>query len=361
MYYYYTLWYPNNPVILNSFDLYFQKLLSLYKESDMDERIKNGFMKLSHDEQYGFLLKSDISYLLKDIQMFNNKDSLAKLIQQSKLFINGRDKECVFSLGNTIPWTKIKLTISDFNRNNHTSTHPDHDSWNMIWWWEKTEEEWMEIYAKTLNLLKKINEDFYNEINFIIQKIVPFNTSYNVHNSCSYKENIWTLYLWYTVDIPNAELCILEALIHESSHNKLNLIMQSDELILNDKAEKYYSPYRPDARHIYWIYLWVHALVPTIHTLLWAIKEWHVTDIRWHEKALLYHFKNKIWMKVLKKYAQCTDLWYQILEELEVVIKLCDKIIILSPEIKRLDFRMIQSLAKEHFLDVQNNYPHLEY
>ena len=59
----------------------------------------------------------------------------------------------------------------------------------------------------------------------------------------------------YTIDSEFPEINILEALIHESSHNKLNLLMHFDEVILNEKDEKYYSPYRPDARHIHGIYL----------------------------------------------------------------------------------------------------------
>jgi HEXXH motif-containing protein len=46
------------------------------------------------------------------------------------------------------------------------------------------------------------------------------------------------------------EINNLEALIHESSHNKLNLLMQFDPIVLNDMQEKYYSAIRPDARHI---------------------------------------------------------------------------------------------------------------
>jgi HEXXH motif-containing protein len=59
----------------------------------------------------------------------------------------------------------------------------------------------------------------------------------------------------YPVNIDDPELVILEALLHEYNHNKLNLILQTEPLILNDRKESYYSPYRPDPRHIYGIYL----------------------------------------------------------------------------------------------------------
>jgi HEXXH motif-containing protein len=50
--------------------------------------------------------------------------------------------------------------------------------------------------------------------------------------------------------VEQPELSNLEAIIHESSHNKLNLLFHFDPLILNSLEENYYSPFRPDARHL---------------------------------------------------------------------------------------------------------------
>jgi HEXXH motif-containing protein len=60
--------------------------------------------------------------------------------------------------------------------------------------------------------------------------------------------------------VQHPELALLEAILHEYNHNKLNLIMQTERLVLNDLTEAYYSPYRPDARHILGIYLGIHAI-----------------------------------------------------------------------------------------------------
>lgn len=361
MSYYYTLWHPENPVILEYYEKYFQKLKERFLSFEIPQSIQDEFNALEVQKQKDFLCKSDISCLIQDFIRHKREESLKKLIEECENFFSGKESACTYSLWGNIPGTNIKLTLHDNNHNNSLSSHPDHDSGNMVWWGEKSEQEWMEVYEKSLSLLRTVNKDFYDELNYIIQKIVPFNTSYGAHNSCSYKESVGVLYLWYTVDVDQPEICILEALIHESSHNKLNLIMQSDELTLNDKAERFYSPYRPDARHIYGVYLGVHAIVPTVHTMLRAVEEWFIKDISWHNKAVLYHLKNKIGMRVLRKYAKCTDLWYKILDELDEVMKICDKIIVRCPELKRLDLRDAQTLAKEHFLDVQKNYPHLQY
>jgi len=120
----------------------------------------------------------------------------------------------------------------------------------MIGWGSKKKEDWEELFTKTLQILQEINEGYFYEINNFIKKIVPMKSSPHTNNSCSYKECIGTLYIGYTTDTQTPEINILEALIHESSHNKLNLIMQTDAIHNNDFSLRYYSPYRPDARHI---------------------------------------------------------------------------------------------------------------
>lgn len=64
----------------------------------------------------------------------------------------------------------------------------------------------------------------------------------------------------YPDQMDHPELAILEAILHEYNHNKLNLILQIEPLVLNNREEIYYSPYRPDARHIHGVYLGLHAL-----------------------------------------------------------------------------------------------------
>jgi HEXXH motif-containing protein len=55
-----------------------------------------------------------------------------------------------------------------------------------------------------------------------------------MHNSASYKECIGHLYMGYTIDSDKPEINNLEAIIHESSHNKLNLLLHFDPIVLND-------------------------------------------------------------------------------------------------------------------------------
>ena len=166
-----------------------------------------------------------------------------------------------------------------------------------------------------------------NELNQIIKKIIPLGTSKELHNSASYKECVGHLYMWFTIDSDKPELNNLEALIHESSHNKLNLLLQFDPCILNWKEEKYYSPFRPDARHIHGVFLAIHAFVPTIYMIMKAYKAWFIwNDNMWLEKIVLYYLKNRITWKVLRKHSKFTELWEEIMQEVEYVMWLCDKL-----------------------------------
>ena len=76
----------------------------------------------------------------------------------------------------------------------------------------------------SFELLKNVDEGFYDELNKIINKIVPLCTSESMHNSASYTECIGHLYMWFVLWVDQPEISNLEAIIHESSHNKLNVL-----------------------------------------------------------------------------------------------------------------------------------------
>jgi hypothetical protein len=357
MNYYTVLGYSNNKILEIYKEKYFQKLLFFLRNRDIWEKLSL-FEQHQIWDQKDFLLHPDVSSLLQE----PSKLSHQKLLVELEYFLNNQQYKTTSQKWNCIPETNIRLSMSDNNPRNNFIWHPDHDSEKgMMWWWEKSESEWWEVFWKSFSLLKKINIDFYNELIDVIKKIVPMQTSLDVHNSCSYAECIGILYVWYTINAKLPELNILEALIHESSHNKLNLIMQSEKLHVNDASLQYYSPYRPDSRHIQWVLLWVHAIVPTVHVLLSGISKWYITDTTWYEKILLYHIKNKLWYRVLSRYGRFTTIGKSIFDDMWEVIKICDAMIQQSRDMQRLDFTKVQSRAKEHFLQVKMNNIDLQY
>lgn len=369
---YYVLWKKNNPMLQEYLDLYYDTLCNILSELSESGCMNESITKLlEHPNHRKFILHADISstiHILHDAVV--KKASIPwpqelysdRLTKQIDLFLQGKESDLIYNQWEKIGDTEIRLTTEDYNPYSADSSHPDHEgSGAGVWWWNRPEAEWLQVYTKTFELLKRIDEGVYDELNQIIGKIMPFGTSEGLHNSCSHKDCIGHLYMWYTTDTDTPEFNIVEAVIHESSHNKLNLIMQQHDLILNDMTEKYYSAYRPDARHIKGTYLWLHAFAPVIYILMTAYEKGLMWESRsWLWKIVLYYLKNKITYKVLVKHGKFTPLWQDILDEIKYVLDLTDKAFtsINCPKEVIMEARDMQ---KSHFLEVNKNYPHLEY
>ena len=362
---YYVLWTKNSPLLDKYLTKFYNKLIQDLKSISKSWNLQEEINKLFNKENKDFILNADISSLINSISIDSNIDSIDKLKNDINIFL----KEGIFSQNliqnkwKNIAGTNIKLTISDNNPYNKEEEHPDHIKWGAIAgnWWEKTEDEWLAVYEKSFKILKDIDEGIYYELNQIISKIIPLWTARSIHNSASYKECVGHLYMWYTINVWTPEINNLEAIIHESSHNKLNLLLQFDPIVLNDKKLKYYSSIRPDARHIHWVFLWYHAFAPTMYIIMKAYKKWLLwNDQMWLEKIVLYHIKTKFLQKVIHKYAKLTELWKDISEEIDYVITKMD---ILMKELKPSKDIIIRAKASQikHFDEVNRNYPHLEY
>lgn len=367
---YYVLWKKNNEMLFWYLDKYYSLLRDKLSEIADTWFYTEEINKLLNWNYKDFIMHPDNSSvinLLYAYKILGRKDGIdintfqKIFIHELKLLFN-KDDNLTMNIGNKIWWTNILLTNKLHNPYDWKDPHPDHKiTWWILWYGKKPVDEWIELYNKTFELLRWIDEGVYDELNQIIKKIAPLGTAEWLHNSASYQEAIWDLYLWYTIDSNYPEINNLEAIIHESSHNKLNLILHFDPLILNDQSEKYYSPYRPDARHIHGIYLGVHAFVPTMYILIKAYLKWQIHDKwLWFEKIVLYYLKNKISINVLEKHWKFTELGREILDEIIEVQKLTD------PLFKQLDIsnqqlNEIKSYAKSHFQSVNINYPNLLY
>ena len=352
---FYTLWYPNNPILKKYSENYCQQLYSI---------VKDIFPQQSFKEISDYLIIPDIAVT---IEWYKNRKILEK---DAKIFLQDQwsiyatwNKEYLFSSqGSIIAWTDICLTLQDANPDRNYNNHPDHEKDIMgLGFGNIPIKKWQHLYAESFALLHDISPWFLSEISGMISKIIPFGISSSSHNSASYSSCIGHLYMSYPIDIEMPELAVLEAIIHESNHNKLNLIMKSDPLILNTREEVYYSPYRPDARHIQGIYLWVHALVAVIYLFFHA----HVSGIftmnpSWLEKCMMYQMKNALSFRILQKYAILTPLGQKILEEMyEVHRETTENIHSLHFE-NTLKSRSALKI-KEHFQEVQKLYSNLRY
>ena len=97
-----------------------------------------------------------------------------------------------------------------------------------------------------------------DEIEVVLQQVVPVGWDEQRHLSASYQEAIGTVYL----SLHPQAMTMAEALIHEFSHNKLAALLEHGPLLDNAFAPLYPSPVRPDPRPLHGVLLAVHAFLP---------------------------------------------------------------------------------------------------
>lgn len=369
---YYVLWTKNSPLIQEYKHKFYNKLLWLLDSYFHTWLLNSQYeILLKTDDLKMFLSNTDISSLICFIdyqkENWNHdlvKSTISDLEKEIQCFLSeGIDSDnLAMNSGKIINNTKIRLSVTDNNPYAEFNLHPDHKTdWVWVGWWDLSENNWIDNYSKTFELLKSLDEWIYDELNQIISKIIPFWTSKSVHNSWSYKDAIGHLYLWYTLDSDAPEINNLEAIIHESSHNKLNLIMHFDPIVLNNRDEIYYSAIRPDARPIIGVFLGYHAFAPTMYILMKAYVNWALDDKEyWLWKIVLYHIKTKFLQRVIKKHAQLTPIGKEVSGEIDFVISKMDALYkeINPPKSVISDAKKLQI---EHFKNVNRQFSYLMY
>lgn len=119
-------------------------------------------------------------------------------------------------------------------------------------------ERWQQSLRAALGLVDEHLPELGQEIQLLMQLLIPVGYDPEKHLSASYAEAIGTAYLTLHPD----PMTMAEALIHEFSHNKLNLLWTLDEVLKNAFEPLFSSPVRPDPRPLHGVMLAVHAFVP---------------------------------------------------------------------------------------------------
>ena len=103
---------------------------------------------------------------------------------------------------------------------------------------------------KAMDYIKNYDNNIYNELCLLVNKIVPLKVISDANPSSSNSTILGIIFCTYTED----PLLLAEMLIHEFSHNKLFLFQEIDPL-LNSAVhgdgwadQSYYSPWRSDPR-----------------------------------------------------------------------------------------------------------------
>ncbi len=312
--YFSILGYTPNPLIEKYQDAFVSKLENIWSSQiggDIPSR--------------DFLLYPDIHGLLLASSRPESSQSWVIFAELQDQYIRYQEQWNKYTIDPTeiIAGTQISLTMQFANPDIDKHTHPDHRLLT-AGYGHKSPNEWRELFYNVFSIIKKVSPGFMSEIDRLLIKIIPFGISLGSHNSGSYSDVIWHITMSYPIEIELPEIAVLEAILHEYNHNKMNLIMQTEKLILSDMREIYYSPYRPDARHIHGIYLGLHALAGAY----WVIWQAHIAGVlilsdSWLEKAVLYTLKNWLSLQILDHHARLTPLWKELLEDMRAVHTEC--------------------------------------
>jgi len=151
----------------------------------------------------------------------------------------------------------ILFALVDNNPLAMHEAHPDKGG-NAIDLGGRAVEPWVVSLRGALALVATHLPELRAEMSLYVQQIVPVGFFEDRHLSASYREAIGTLYL----SLHPSPMTMVEAVIHEFQHNKLNALFESDEVLENAHEPLYASPVRPDPRPLHGVLLAVHAFLP---------------------------------------------------------------------------------------------------
>lgn len=153
----------------------------------------------------------------------------------------------------------IRLCLHDKNPLSALEAHPD-KSGSLVDLGGHDAAEWRAALSSALAVIDRALPAIAGEMRLLLSHVVPVGFDAEKHLSASYLEAAGVVYL----TLHPRELTLVEALVHEFQHNKLNLLLGLDRVLENQESELYTSPVRPDPRPLRGVLLAVHAFQPLI-------------------------------------------------------------------------------------------------
>ncbi|MBX3272670.1 MAG: hypothetical protein KF729_20585 [Sandaracinaceae bacterium] len=152
---------------------------------------------------------------------------------------------------------ELVLATVDVNPLAMLEAHPDKDG-NAVDLGGVAPERWCDALRAALDVVEAHLPIVREEIDLVVQQVVPVGYDAERHLSASYAEAVGTIYL----TLHPSPMTMVEALVHEHQHNKLNALLDLDPILENHPSERYASPVRPDPRPLFGVLLAVHAFLP---------------------------------------------------------------------------------------------------
>jgi HEXXH motif-containing protein len=252
-------------------------------------------------------------------------DARALRLAPGELVVEGADRRHALDLATgagaeglvTRPYHQVEgglvLALEDNNPLSMFEAHPDKEG-NAIDLGEQPVAAWVDALRAALALIAAHLPELRAELDLYVRQFVPVGHSDDKHLSASYQEAIGTIYLSHH---PSA-MTMVEAVIHEFSHNKLNALFELDPVLKNAFSPLYTSPVRPDARPLHGVLLAVHAFFPVARLYELMLRAEHpLAASAWFvERYAQIRRINREGAEVVLTHGEATDVGAALLAEL---------------------------------------------
>jgi HEXXH motif-containing protein len=209
-----------------------------------------------------------------------------------------------------------RFAIVNHNPIAEFEAHPD-KAGNAIDLGGRPVEEWLQVLDEAFAILAGHAPDLLAEMEMMLHEVIPVGYDEHRHLSASYREAIGTVYLTLH---PN-RMTMVEALIHEFQHNKMNVASYSMDVLENPFHPRYPSPVRPDPRPLWGILLAVHAFLP-VAVLYRRMREADHPNSRrpdFERRLAEIDLKNHEGMEMLRQHARWTATGRTLMAELDAL------------------------------------------
>ncbi len=207
----------------------------------------------------------------------------------------------------------VRLALADDSPLAEHETHPD-KAGNALDLGGKSDNEWAGAMRAGLELVRTGVPAVADEIELLIQQLVPVGFDAHSHLSASYQEMIGTIYL----SLHPEPMTLAEALIHEHSHNKINMLWTMAPVIENAFAPNYPSPFRPDERPLHGVLLGVHAFLPVerLYERLAEVAHPVTGDPNFERRRRAIRENNRAACETLERYAEPSAAGRSVMDEI---------------------------------------------
>ena len=204
------------------------------------------------------------------------------------------------------------LALADNNPLAGIEAHPDKEG-NTLSLGTASAGDWLAALDTARALVRAALPALADEHRMLLASVVPVGGPMEKSLSASYREALGVVYL----SLHPLPMKMVEALVHELQHTKLNLLTFSDPVLVDGGIGTHASPVRPDPRPLWGVLLAVHAFVPVAELYLHARGTPAADDARLAEVVAV----NREALDVVMAHAEPTELGRRLLDGLVTAVE----------------------------------------